>query len=294
MNFFYMIKQGFKGTFKNKTMSTLSVMSVSAILIILGVVMSIVTNINEFIKVTEKEINEVKVLIQSDLTEEERNLINESILGIEGVTKSEFTSKEDAFKTLQESWQEDAHLLSGLENPLDDYFVATVEDYAKVEAIESKLLEIEKVKEVNYHQDVMENFVTVSVNVTKFGAVIMLFLLLVCLVLISNTIRGKVHSKKEEIEIIKYVGGSNSFIIAPFIVEGFLIGSIGAILSIVTCIGIYNYGIENLSLFNAQIIEKSILPVSQLGLYLVPMLLIIGIGIGVLGSIISVKRYVRV
>ena len=294
LNFLYTIKQGIKGTFKNKTMGFLSVISVSAVLVILGVVMSIVTNINEFISATEEEVNEVKVIIESSITEEEKKIVEEEILKIDMVNNVEYQTKEDSFENLQSSWGEDAHLLNGLENPLDDLFIVTVEDSTQIESIESELNSIANVKEIDYHQDVMENFISISTNVTKFGTIIMAFLLLVCLVLISNTIRSKVHSKKEEIQIIKYVGGSNSFITGPFIVEGFIIGSIGAIISIVSCLGIYKYTMNNLAMFSAEIIDKTLLSMNELSIIIVPILILTGIGIGVIGSIISVKRYIRV
>ncbi len=293
-NFLYSIKQGVKSTFKNKTMSLLSVISVTAVLIILGIVISIVTNINEFIKVTKDEINEVRVVIDSTISVEERERVKEDILNISEVEKAEYKKKEESFNEMKKSWGEDSYLLDGIKNPLDDYFLATVDNTEKINSIETDLKKIDGVKDIEYHQDIMENFLSVSNTVKKFGGLLIVFLLLICLVLISNTIKSKVYSKKEEIQIIKYVGGSNTFIIAPFVVEGFVIGLVGSVVAIGSCIAIYDYSIARIMDFNSQLLETTMLSMNEIAIYLVPVLLVIGLSIGILGSIISVKKYIRV
>lgn len=293
-NFLYSIKQGVKSTFKNKTMSLLSVISVTAVLIILGIVISIVTNINEFIKVTKDEINEVRVVIDSTISVEERERVKEDILNISEVEKAEYKKKEESFNEMKKSWGEDSYLLDGIKNPLDDYFLVTVDNTEKINSIETDLKKIDGVKDIEYHQDIMENFLSVSNTVKKFGGLLIVFLLLICLVLISNTIKSKVYSKKEEIQIIKYVGGSNTFIIAPFVVEGFVIGLVGSVVAIGSCIAIYDYSIARIMDFNSQLLETTMLSMNEIAIYLVPVLLVIGLSIGILGSIISVKKYIRV
>lgn len=293
-NFTYALQQGIKGTFKNRTMSFISIISVTAVLIILGVVMSVVTNINEAIRITKDEVNEIRVIVNSNLEEETRLALEEEILNVDQVVSSEFVTKDEAFQDMQEGWGEDGHLLEGIDNPLDDYFLVTVDDSQQMETIAKNLMAIENIIEVDYHQDIMENFIQISTTLTQFGAIIILFLSLICLVLISNTVRSKVHSKKDEIQIIKYVGGSNIFITSPFIIEGFIIGALGSILAIVASLAIYDYTIINLSIFDSEIITDTLLTMNEIATQIVPVLLALGVVIGVLGSIISVKRYLKV
>lgn len=293
-SFLYSLKQGIKGIFSNKAMSFISIISVTATLIILGVVLSVVLNINQFIKVAEDEINEIRVSLEPNLEVESLKSLEDSILKVDGVKKVEYKAKETSFNDMKESWGEDSHLLDGIKNPLDDYYVVTIDNPENIKTISSKIVKLEGAKEIKYHQDIMQNFLDISNKVKKFGGIIISFLLLICLVLISNTIKSRVLSKKEEIQIIKYVGASNSFVIAPFIVEGFFIGILGAGLSVGTCVFIYSKVIQSgIANVNA-IIGNSILPLSSVSSSLLLVLVMTGIVIGVLGSILSVKKHLKV
>ncbi len=293
--FLYSVKQGIKGIFSNKGMSFLSIASVSASLIMLGIVISVVTNINEFIKVTKDEINEIRVSIEEfNESQSELDTIKSEISSINGVNSIEYKQKEESFDEMKESWGEDSYLLDGVQNPLNDYYIVTIDNTDNIDKVAPELKSIPGVVDVEYHQDIMENFLNISNTVKKFGGIIIIFLLLICLVLISNTIKSRVYSKKEEIQIIKYVGGSNGFIIAPFVIEGFMIGLIGASLAVSTCILTYAYIHEKVNVLMMSIASNTILPLDQIAIYIIPILIIIGTGIGVIGSIISVKKYLKV
>ena len=240
-NFLYSLKQGFKGIFSNKTMSVISVISVSSALIILGIVISIVLNINKFIEITKDDINEIRVSINNNLNESQIQKFEDDLGKIKGIKNIEYKSKEDAFDEMKKSWGDDSNLLEGVKNPLNDYYIVTVDNADNINSISNKIDKIEGTESIEYYQDIINNFLNISNTVRKFGSILIVCLLIVCLVLISNTIKGRVYSKREEIQILKYVGASNNFIIAPFIVEGFIIGAIGSLLSIVVCISMYGY-----------------------------------------------------
>lgn len=293
-SFLYSLKQGIKGTFSNKAMSFISVISVTATLIILGIVLSVVLNINQFIKVAEDEINEIRVAIDENVGEDSLQKLQDSILKVEGVKDVKYKSKETSFEDMKDSWGDDAYLLDGVKNPLDDYFVVTINDPDNIKSISNKILKIEGIGKIEYHQDIMQNFLDISNKVQKFGGLLISFLLLICLVLISNTIKSRVLSKKEEIQIIKYVGASNAFVIAPFIVEGFIIGTLGSALAIGTCIFIYSRVIQSGVTNINSIIGNSILPLTSISSSLLLVLLITGIVVGMLGSILSVKKHLKV
>ena len=242
-NFLYSLKQGFKGIFSNKTMSVISVISVSSALIILGIVISIVLNINKFIEITKDDINEIRVSINNNLNESQIQKFEDDLGKIKGIKNIEYKSKEDAFE---------------------------------------------------YYQDIINNFLNISNTVRKFGSILIVCLLIVCLVLISNTIKGRVYSKREEIQILKYVGASNNFIIAPFIVEGFIIGAIGSLLSIVVCISMYGYILEKVTTLLNNMFKEMIIPTEMIFLNLIGVLSLTGIIIGVLGSALSVKKHLKV
>lgn len=292
--FLYSLKQGIKGVFSNKTMSFVSVISVTSALIILGIVLTIVLNVNQFIKVTEDEINEIRVSVEDNLEKTKKDELKKNISEIKGVKDVVYRSKEESFKSMKESWGEDSYLLEGVDNPLDDYYVITIENPEDIKAISSKLLTLDGAKDVEYYQDIMENFLNISNSVKKFGGILIICLLMICLVIISNTIKSRVYSKKEEIQITKYVGASNGFVIAPFIVEGFIIGIFGSLLSVGACIGMYGYILEKITSVISSMMGNVVLPLTSISISLILVLVITGITVGVLGSIVSVKKHIKV
>lgn len=294
-NISYNIKQGFKGIFSNKTMSFISIGSVSASLIILGIVISIVLNVNQFISSTKDEVNEIRAMVSSDLNKDEIGKVKEEISKINGVNSIKYKTKESAFDDMKDSWGEDSYLLEGMDNPLDDYFTVRIENSNNIQSMGHKISKIQGVKEVNYYQDIMENFMKISNTIQKVGSIVIACLFIVCLFMISNTIRTRVYSKKEEIKIMKYVGASNSFVRAPFLIEGFVIGILGAIISSVVAVGIYGYIHENMrntmSLFETS---NMLIPTQDIAIVLSIIFLAIGTIIGIVGSTISIKKHLKV
>lgn len=293
-NFLYSIRQGIKGVFKNKTMSFISIISVSASLIILGIITSIVLNANKFITETEYQINEIRVSIKDNLDKSSIENIKNDLNNIKGIKSIQFKNKETMLNDMKSSWGDDAYLLEGLENPLDDCYIVTLENSQYIDSVSNKISTLNNVKDVEYHEDVIDNFIKVSDSIRNFGSILIIFLMLICLVIISNTIKTRVYSKKEEIEIIKYVGGSDSFIKMPFIVEGFTIGIIGSAIALFTCVYMYKYIIENISKAISFMNNNMMIQVSDITILLALTLFITGITIGVVGSIISVKKHLKV
>lgn len=293
-NFLYSVKQGIKGVFKNKTMSFISIISVSASLIILGIITSIVLNANQFITMAEYEINEIRVSIKDNLDKSSIDNIKYDLNNIKGIKSVEFKDKETMLNDMKSSWGSDSYLLEGLENPLDDCYIVTLENSQEIKAVSSEISTINNIKNVEYHQDIVDNFIKISDSIKNFGSVLIIFLILICLVIISNTIKTRVYSKKEEIEVIKYVGGSDNFIRMPFIVEGFTIGIIGSTIALVICIYMYKYIIENINKTIGFISNNMMISVSNIAIFLTTTLFITGITIGVVGSVISVKRHLKV
>lgn len=293
-SFLYSLKQGLKGIFANKTMSAISMISVSSALIILGVVISIVLNINQFIESTKDEINEIRVSISDNLDDSKVKSIEENLKKIEGIKNIRYKSKEDAFYEMKKSWGEDSNLLEGVKNPLNDYYIVIVDDANDINSISDKISKIEGIDGIEYYQDIINNFLNISNTVKRFGSILIICLLIVCLVIISNTIKGRVYSKKEEIQILKYVGASNIFIISPFIVEGFIIGAIGSLFAIGVCISMYGYIVDKVSILLDNVFKNMILPTETILLNLVVVLVLTGITIGIIGSALSVKKHLKV
>lgn len=290
----YSLKQGLKGVFSNKTMSLISVVSVTSVLAILGMVLCIVLNINSFMEKTQSEVNEIRVALDSKLSEDNRLKVKEELEKINEVERVEYQTKDEAFDNMKENFGDDKELLEGVKNPLDDYFIVTIASSQEIKTLAKSMEKIEGVIEVQYYEEIMENFITASKTIKQFGGIVIGFLLIVCLVLISNTIKARVYSKKEEIQVIKYIGGSNRFVIAPFIVEGCIIGLFGSLISLGICTGMYKYVVENMQISLNSIVGDMMLPLSSVSYLLVVVLCVTGIMVGILGSGLSVKKYLKV
>lgn len=290
----YSLKQGLKGVFSNKTMSLISVVSVTSVLAILGIVLCIVLNINSFMEQTQNEVNEIRVALDPKLSEDNSLKVKTELEKINGVESVKYQTKDEAFDDMKESFGDDKELLEGVKNPLDDYFIVTIADSQEIEILAKNMEKIKGVIEVQYYKEIMENFITASNTVKQFGGIVIGFLLIVCLVLISNTIKARVYSKKEEIQVIKYIGGSNRFVIAPFIVEGCIIGLFGSLISLGICTGMYKYVVENMQISLNSIVGDMMLPLSSVSYLLVLVLFVTGIMVGILGSGLSVKKYLKV
>ena len=177
-NFLYSVNQGIKGVFSNKTMSAISVISVSSALIILGIVISIVLNINQFIEVTKDEINEIRVSIDTNLNESQIQKFEEDLNKIKGIKTIEYKSKEDAFDDMKQSWGDDSYLLEGVKNPLNDYYIITVDNADDIKIISNEINKIEGIDSIEYYQDIINNFLNISNTVRKFGSILIICLLI--------------------------------------------------------------------------------------------------------------------
>lgn len=290
-----MMKQGLQGMWRNRGMGLASVGSISAVLIILGIVLIMVLSINNLVSETTNKFDELQVFLEDDLEIEQLNNIEKNIKGTEGVVSAVFLSKDEALEDFKKDWGENASLLEGLDpNPLQNSYVIKLKNIEYADNVVDKVNELEGVDEVKYYKDIIDKMVVVGNYVQGGGIIIIAILILVSIFIISNTIKITVTARKREVNIMKYVGATNGYIRGPFIVEGVLFGLIGAIISIL----IVNYGYKYF--FNTVSNELYVL----FTVYLVPpkallkdisiIFGVIGMGIGALGSMVSLKRFLNV
>lgn len=290
----YNIKEGFKGILRNPTMSIVSIGSVSAALFVLSIVFSVVININNFTTVVEGQFDNVQVYLKEDMTSQLIFDLEKKLNQIDGVENVEFESKQDALNKLKERWGKDAYLLEGINNPLDNSFIIEVSNIENTKYISNQVKQFDGIKEVKYYDDVVEKVIQIS-NVVKIsGLFIIAILALVSLFIISNTIKLALHGRRKEINIMKYVGATDWFIRWPFIIEGTVLGLIGALISLgITYFG-YDYFYSKLDLPEYSIFSGYVLPVIGVMDSLINISIVMGIGVGIIGSIISLRRYLNV
>lgn len=289
------MKQGFQGMWRNRSMGLASVSSISAVLIILGVVLILILTINNIVLEAKTKFDEIQIYLEDDLSNGDYDRIENAIRDMEGVLSLVFVSKEQGLEIMKEGWEEEAYLLEGLEeNPLQDSYIIQLLDIKYAEGIVSKLRNISGIEDVKYYQDIIDKLMLVA-NYIRFGGIIVIgALVLVSIFIISNTIKVTVTARRREINIMKYVGATNGYIRGPFIIEGILFGLIGAAISIFLIKFGYEYFFKSVNdrlylLFTVYLVPPSLL-VKDIAI----MFTAIGAGIGALGSLVSLKRFLNV
>ena len=289
------LKQGFQGAWRNRGMGLASIGSITAVLIILGMVLIIILSINNVAVEIKNKFNEIQIFLEDDLEEEQVTKIEETIKNSVGVTSVTYQSKEQALEIMKSDWGDEGYLLEGLEdNKLPNSYIIQLKDIEYAEGVAENLKDLEGVEKVQYYKDLIEKLLSMTNYIKIAGIVIIASLMFISVFIISNTIKLTVTARKREINIMKYVGATNGYIRGPFVIEGIILGLIGAGLSIL----IVNYGYEYLfKVINEKLyVFFTVYLVSPGALLkdITIMFIAIGVGIGTLGSLVSLKRFLNV
>lgn len=290
------LKQGFQGMWRNRSMGLASIGSISAVLMILGVVIILVLSINNVAMEIKTKFDEIQVFLEDDLTTEDVDKIEETIKEDERVLSVIFQSKAQGLEIMKKDWEEESYLLEGLEedNPLQDSYIIQLKDIKDADEVVKKLDTIDGIEYINYYKDIIDKLLIFANYIRIGGLVVIGILVLVSVFIISNTIKITVTSRKREVNIMKYVGATNGYIRGPFIIEGILFGLIGAVLSIFIINYGYDYFFRSVSDQLYVLFTVWLVPPALLMKDIIIMFSAIGIGIGALGSIVSLKRFLNV
>ena len=294
-SFTYLLKQGVKNTYLNKAMSFASIGVLTACLILVGLASLLSENIKSITNTIQQQ-NEIVIYVEDDISAAQEAELDRQIRSMDNVLEVEYTSKEEAFDDQKDKLGD---LLDGYEN--EDVFPASyrvkVKDLTHINDNVSKLNALSGVYRVDAPTDIAEIMVKTDSSVSIGGTVVVLALLIVSFVIIMNTIKITVFSRRREINIMKYVGATNSFIRMPFLVEGMILGLISAIISffvvwyfysqVMTAIG----GETNAFIVSAT---SSLIPFSNIAFPLLISYIGAGVLIGGLGSLVSIRKHLKV
>jgi len=288
----YNVRQALQQIWRNKGMSTASVFAITAMLLILGLFFVITVNINLFTEMLKNNYNEVEVFLNDDVKKSDAEDIMKKIDAEPGVKSSTYRSKTEAMKIMKARWGENSYLLDSLgDNPLPSSIVVTVDSMSTADNVIKMVKGTDGVEDVKYYQDTVKKLTKIT-NFLKIAAmIIMVFLIIVSIVVVSNTIKLTVFARAKEIEIMKYIGATNWFIRGPFLIEGILIGVISSAVSAVATFFIYR---EIISLVGKQfmtIMSSPLVPAGYLSVNLILIFLAIGVSIGACGSIVSMRKF---
>lgn len=277
---------------RNRAMSLASIFSISAMLLILGLFFIVVVNINMATEAAKQDYETVQVYLTDEVTAEEARQMTESFDRIDGVSETQYLDKDKALQQWKAKWGDSGYLLDSLgNNPLPNSILITVSQLEAADQVVEEAARAEGIEDVKYYKETVEKLLKIT-NFIQIGAlIIMVFLIVVAVVVVSNTIKLTVFARSREIAMMKYVGATNWFIRGPFLVEGMLIGMISALISVVIIAFTYSKISELIGQDVFIILSTPMVPVSFMTINLISIFLSVGISIGACGSIISMRRF---
>ena len=291
-NLGYLLKEGFRGIFLHGFMSFAAVCVTVACLVIVGSFSALAYNLDEMVKELNQT-SEILVYVDADLSDAEARSIGTKINLLDNVLQSTFISREEALEDFIADHDGDSAFSGVQASDLRHRYVVTLEDNTKMEQTDAQLKQLPGVAKTNAAYELAKGFSTIQDVLHMVSAAIIAVLLVVSLLIISNTVKLAMYDRKDEIAIMKMVGATNGFIRLPFVVEGFTLGMMGAILA---------FGLEWAG-YDALI--QKIAAVDALQLFnfvsfhelLIPMVIVFaaaGMFVGIVGSWTSIRKFMNV
>lgn len=292
------VRDTMKSIERNNLMSAASVLSVIAALIILGIFLILTINVQEVTKDVESKL-ELKIFLQSEFTDTQKETIEQALEKSDLIESVSFESAEEALEKFTVSLEDYAPLLSGYNsenNPMPASFVVRVTDPDDMEEVQSLAMSFEGqgVEYVRYGQEYVEALVSFNKFTNTLSIVVLVVLSMISIFIIYNTIKLTVFARRREIGIMKYVGATNAYVRAPFILEGTLLGLIGAIVAFLIIRITYYYvlGLVGGNLFLP--VDASLASPEAVMGQLIFFFLLYGGFIGAIGSVFAIRKFLDV
>lgn len=287
------ISDAFKSLRRNKTISIASALTVAATLFIFGVFMLVAINVNKQVDNVQSKV-EVVVFLKDDITYSDQRGVETKLREVSGVKDVIYESKGEALVKFKDQLGDNKALLDSYtndKNPMPNSFIVKIEAPEVAYTVEDSMNNMPGVEEIGNQKDLVDKVAKISSTIKWVGVAIFIILTGVSLFLIGNTIKLTVFSRRREIGIMKFVGATDWFIRWPFIIEGVVIGVIGAIFSNLVLFGAYKMFFNKMisSLITSQLVTPGYI-VS----YLLAEFLLAGILVGAVGSFISLRKFLDV
>lgn len=321
--FTYLIGEGFKNIFKNTKSTVISIITMICTMFLFGIFFAIGVNINSILEQVQLK-QGMEVFIYDEVTDEQKNQFETEIKALDGVNSVKYKNKQQALDSFKERLQNenDQKILEGYEgenNVFPASYVVTLTDLKKSDEIQDEISRIgAKIATANRAEDVnlnieestehdsiikritsSDNTITTLITIVRGVritiGVIFVILLIISVTIISNTIKLTVHARRKEISIMKYVGATNGFIRWPFLVEGIVIGIIAAIITLLIVGLLYDFVIDSIETSNVlQTMGITLLQFTEIAKPVAIVYAVLGIGVGIIGSSVSMKKYLEV
>ena len=294
----YTLKQGVKNIKRNMMFSIASVLTMSACILLFGVFYSIVNNVNNIAHKVEEEVP-ISVFFDEGTTDEQIQQIGALIQERPEVAQIQYESADDAWEKMKKEYFGDTDVADGFkdDNPLvnSSNYQVYLKDISKQAVIVAYIQTLDHVREVSQSEQAAKTLGSINKLVSGISIVIIVILLLISVFLISNTVSVGITVRKDEIGIMKYIGATDAFVRAPFLLEGMVLGVIGAAIPLVILYFAYNSAVTYvLTRFNVLMGVVEFIPVGRIYMTLLPIGLALGIGIGLLGSFWTTRKHLKV
>ena len=308
---FYIIKQGFANLFRNKWYTLASIATISACLFLFGLFYAIVSNFQSIVMKAEEGVSITVFFhsaedfceshVEGQLPNDERlEAIGKLLEQREEVSKVTFIPDDAAWESFAEDYFGDDfkdYSLGFPENPLEgeDSYEIYLSDVSRQSELVAWLESIPEVRKVNYSEVTADTLSGVNLLIAYVSVGIIAILLAVSVFLISNTVAIGISIRSEEINIMKYIGATDFFVKAPFVLEGMLIGFLGSLLPLWLIHSLYNYALTYIvNRFTVLSSFLNFLTVDDIFGVLTPVSVIMGVGIGFVGSMLTIRKHLRV
>ena len=290
----YLFKEGYNNLRKHSSKTFSTMLIICAIMLVLGIFIVLFQNVNANVK-TVREEQGLQALIEDSATEEDIEYMRDELEQIPGVKSIEYLDKDKAFEDAKAIFEGQEYFLEGLSN-VNIFPASFVIKFDRVEDSQQVKAEVEKIEgiyKVKYNETTIEAVVAISKIANIFLLGIGVVLLIVSIFIISNTIKLAVYSNKREIVIMRYIGATNRFIKTPFVVEGAIIGIISAIISFILISLAYVVLYARLPQIGSSLGVFGFIPYTQIWYQILIAYIVLGLFIGIFGSSISIRKYLK-
>ena len=269
-----------------------SLLAITAMMLILGMFFVVSVNVNLFTEVVEKDFDYVELYLKDDVSKVDAGKITDKIENYSGVEGTEYRTKEDALRIMKQRWGKNGYLLDTLDkNPLPNSILITVSDNKSAEKITEYATSIKGVEDIRYYKETVEKLTRATEFIQLSAMIIVIFLIIVSVIVVANTIKLTVLNRAKEISIMKYVGATNWFVRGPFVLEGAMMGIISSLIAAGLTWLIYDKVESIIGEEVIIILSSPLVPAGYMARNLLIIFMAIGISVGVCGSIISMRKF---
>lgn len=291
-NFTYYLREGVHGVGVHRFMSFAAVCIIVACMLIMGIFVMLLVNVNAMLDRYEQD-SEILVYIDENYTTAEARSVGSKINRVDNILRADFVTREQALESFKAKYA-DSNTFDGIEaDTFRDRYQVYLEDLSRLRETEDALRAIDGVAEVTAHQELADGFATIRAILAWVSGIVIGILVIVSLFIISNTIKMALLSRREEIGIMRMVGATNWFIRWPFVIEGMILGLLGAVASFFLQWLLYNLVCSRIAAMDSLRILSTV-PFGDMAWFVGATCLFGGLLIGVLGSLLSIRRFLKV